>query len=154
MYCSACGVAVTQSLTYCNHCGAKLGGEKVDSLIKTTELRADSLVISAMVGLFVLGLVAISILMFVMKEVTRFEFGPIVAFVTLSFLILFSLEGVLVSRLFRRKRGADLSGNESLSKRSATTKELEAQSRDFTEPISSVTDHTTRAFDPVFIERK
>ena len=56
MYCSSCSASITQGLSYCNHCGAQLNGGKGDSLIKTTELRAESLIISAMVGLFVLGL--------------------------------------------------------------------------------------------------
>ena len=73
MYCSSCGASVVQGLSYCNFCGAKLSGEKGDSLIKTTELRAESLIISAMVGLFVLGLLAITVLMGVMKAVLNLK---------------------------------------------------------------------------------
>src|SRR5215204_4584655 len=111
MYCSSCGVSVAQGLSYCKHCGAKLNGEKGDNLIKTTELRAESLIISAMVGLFVLGLLAITVLMGVMKAVLDLNAGQILGFATLSFLIMLSIEGVLVWRLSRRRLGAAGAGD-------------------------------------------
>src|SRR5215213_6765296 len=125
MYCSSCGVSVAQGLSYCNHCGAKLNGEKGDSLIKTTELRAESLIISAMVGLFVLGLLAIAVLMGVMKAVLDLNAGQILGFATLSFLIMLLIEGVLIWRLSRRQRAAEAIGDAALSKGQAT-KGLEA----------------------------
>src|SRR6476620_9286936 len=153
MYCSSCGVAVASNLTYCNHCGAKLGADKGENLIKTTELRQESMVMSAMVGLFVLGLVAISILLGVMKEVLLFNAGAVVAFACLSFFILVGLEGVLISRLFRRKRDRNMMAD-SLPSMAQITRELEAQSRGSGEPVSSVTDHTTRTLDPVYSEKR
>src|SRR5215210_5266149 len=97
MYCSSCGAAIAQGLSYCNYCGAKLGGEKGDGLVKTSELRAESLIISAMVGLFVLGLLAITVLMGVMKAVLDLNTGQILGFALLSFLIMLLIEGVLRS---------------------------------------------------------
>ena len=153
MYCSSCGVAVAQGLSYCNYCGAKLNGEKGDSLIKTTELRAESLIISAMVGLFVLGLLAITVLMGVMKAVLNLNVGQIFAFTLLSFLIMLLIEGVLIWRLSSHRRGAKEAGESALSKGQAT-KELDAaQARALPEPVPSVTEHTTRAFEPVSNER-
>src|SRR6185436_13969067 len=139
MYCSSCGVAVTPNLTYCNHCGAKLNSEKTDTLVKTTEVRYDSFIMSAMVGLFVTGLIAMSILLGVMKEVLGFQFGPLLAFAFLTFLILIGLEGILISRLFRRRTDKSKSGAEAPVN---ITKELEARSRIGSEPVGSVTDHT------------
>ena len=107
MYCSSCGVAVTQNLTYCNHCGARINSGKADANLKTTELRFDAMIMSAMVALFIFGLPAISVLIGVMKDILHFEYGPLVAFALLSFLILVGIEGVLILRLFRRKRNAD-----------------------------------------------
>ena len=153
MYCSSCGVAVAPTLTYCNHCGAKLNSEKDQSLVKTIELRQESMIMSAMVGLFVLGLIAISVLLGVMKAVLLFAFGPLLVFALLSFLILISLEGILISRLFRKRAGREKSGD-TLDATTHITKELAAQSRSFGEPVSSVTDHTTRTLDPIFSERK
>ena len=153
MYCSSCSASVTQGLSYCNHCGAQLNGGKGDSLIKTTELRAESLIISAMVGLFVLGLLAISVLMGVMKAVLDLNNGQILAFATLSFLIMLLIEGVLIWRLSRRKRGAEATGDTAMSKEQ-TTKELEAtRARVLPEAMPSVTEHTTRTLEPVYNER-
>src|SRR5438046_10150324 len=126
MYCSSCGVAAAPNLTYCNHCGAKLNSEESDTLVKTTEIRFDAFIMSAMVGLFVLGLIAMSVLLGVMKEVLNFQFGPLMAFAFMSFMILIGLEGILISRLFRRRTDKSKSSVEGTVN---ITKELEAQSR-------------------------
>jgi len=150
MYCSSCGVAVTPNLTYCNHCGAKLGSDTAS--VKTTELRAEWAMMSSMAALFVCGLVAISILLGVMKAVLKFQDGPILAFGFLSFLILIGLEAVYVTRLFRVRRDVQkTTDTPSLDRH--TTKELEARAR-LSEPMGSVTDHTTRTLDPIYNERK
>src|ERR1051326_8610195 len=137
MYCSSCGVAVTQHLTYCNNCGAKLNDGNADPGLKETELRFDSFIMTMMVALFVFGLVAIGVLVGVMKAILKFEFGPLVAFAFLSFLVMVALEGVLISRLFRRKRASE----DKASLRIHTTKELPDQSSLRSQPVSSVTDH-------------
>jgi hypothetical protein len=153
MYCSSCGVSVAQGLSYCNYCGAKLNAEKGDSVVKSSELRAESLIISAMVGLFILGLLAIAVLMGVMKAVLNLNVGQIFAFTLLSFLLMLLLEGVLIWRLLHRKRGPAGAGDTVLSKEHAT-KELDAaQARVLPEPAPSVTEHTTRAFEPIYNER-
>jgi len=152
MYCSSCGVAVAQNLTYCNFCGAKINDEKSDGMGKADELRYDAFIMSMIVALFVFGMVATSILVGVMKAILRFEYGPLVAFALLSFLLMMALEGVLISRLFRRKRKTDESAQRSLE--THVTKELAEQSRLASEPVSSVTDHTTRTLNPIYSERK
>jgi hypothetical protein len=72
----------------------------------------------------------------------------LVGFALLSFSVLIALEGVLISRLFRRQH-VDGKTTDKSSAEVHITKELEAQSRIFAEPVSSVTDHTTRTLDPV-----
>jgi predicted lipid-binding transport protein (Tim44 family) len=151
MYCSSCGVVIAANLTYCNFCGAKVRSEKTDTLAKTTELRYDSFIMSAMVGLFVLGLVAMGVLLTVMKAL-EFNVGTLIAFALLSFLTLVGLEGILISRLFRRKSRPEKSGGSAQT--AMPTKELEAQSRGIVEPVPSVSEHTTRTLDPVYSERK
>jgi hypothetical protein len=151
MYCSSCGVAVAPGLSYCNYCGEKLSGTRNDRLAKSPEVKPETLV-AAMVFIFVFGLGAITVLMGVMKEL-HFDYGPIVAFTLLSFLIMLSLEGVIIRLLFRRPRGAEEADNAPTLKGS-TTRELDAaQARALPEPIPSVTEHTTRAFDPIYTER-
>ena len=152
MYCSSCGVAVAQGLSYCNYCGAKLNGEKGDNVIESSEVKPE-LLVSAMVATFVLGLAVIIVLMGVMKAVLDLNVGQILAFTLLSFLIMLSLEGVFLRLLFRRKRGSEEADDTVLSKGQAT-KELDAaQARVLPEPVPSVTEHTTRAFEPLSNER-
>jgi uncharacterized protein (DUF983 family) len=152
MYCSICGVAVAHGLSYCNYCGAKVSGAKGDDVSESSEVRPEFLV-AAMVAVFVFGLVAIMMLMGMMKAVLNLNVGQILAFTLLSFLIMLSLEGVFIRLLLRRKRGPEEAGDVVLLKGQAT-KELDAaQARALPESAPSVTEHTTRAFEPVHNER-
>ncbi len=150
MYCSSCGVAVAQGLSYCNYCGAKLTGEKGDKAIKSSEVKPESLV-WAMVAVLVFGFIAIVFFIMAMKMV-GLNVGQILAFMIVSFLIMLLVESVFIWQLLRRKRAAEETGDAALSKE--VTKELEvAQARVLPEPMPSVTEHTTRAFEPIYRER-
>ena len=151
MYCSTCGVAIAQGLSYCKNCGNKLAGR--DDTAGPPGVKPEMLV-GAMVSVFILGLLAISILLGVMKSVLGLELGQILAFATLSFLIMLFLEGVFLLLLLRRPRKTDLGDAGPLLKGS-TNRELDmTQVRELHEPGISVTDHTTRTFDPVLTESK
>jgi hypothetical protein len=153
MYCSSCGVAVAQGLSYCNYCGAKSSRAKGDNVIEPSAVKPETLV-AAMVLVFVFGLGAITVLMGVMKAVLDLNIGQILGFTMLSFLTMLLIEGVCIRLLFRRKRGTGEAGDTVLSKGQGT-KELDAaQVRVLPEPAASVTEHTTRAFEPVYNERK
>jgi predicted amidophosphoribosyltransferase len=152
MYCSSCGVAVTPGLTYCNHCGEKLSSAKSDCITKSPEVRPETLV-AAMVFAFIFGLVAITMLIGMMKSVLALSTGPILAFALLSFLIMLSLEGVFIRLLLRRNRGGEEAGDTVLLKGQGTRQLDAAPARMLPEPMPSVTEHTTRAFDPLYRER-
>jgi hypothetical protein len=153
MFCSYCGAAVAQGLSYCKHCGSKSGGAKGDAPDKASELRPETLV-SAMMLVFVFGLGAIIGLMAVMRTLPGFDFGRIMVVTLLSFLILVGLEAVFIWLLLRR-RGGFKGADDSTSLKGHTTKELDAaQARALPEPLPSVTEHTTRTLDPVYSERK
>ena len=123
-----------------------MSGEKA---AKSSEVKTESLV-WAMVAVLVFGFVAIVFLMMAMKMV-GLNVGQILAFTILSFLIMLLVEGVFTWQLLLRQRGA--TGDAVLSN-AQTTKELEAaQARVLPEPMPSVTEHTTRTFEPSFIER-
>lgn len=152
MYCSSCGVATAGGLSYCNHCGAKLTGERGDSAKKSSEVKPESLV-WAMVAVLVFGFVAIMFLMMAMKMV-GLHVGEILAFTILSFLIMLLVEGVFIWQLLGRKRGTEETTDTMHSKEQATKELYEAQARALPEPMPSVTEHTTRAFEPIYSERK
>src|SRR5688572_3340040 len=104
MYCSTCGVAVTQGLSYCNHCGVKLSGAGGDGAVKSAGVKPE-LLVSAMVGLFILGLVAIAVLIGMLKAAAGFDLPFLLVAAILSFLLLFVVEGVLIGLLLKGKRG-------------------------------------------------
>jgi uncharacterized paraquat-inducible protein A len=152
MYCSSCGVAATPGLSYCNQCGAKLNGAKSDSAAKASELFPESLA-WAIVSVFIVGLGCIIGLMAMMKELLNFSEKLIVMFALLSFAMMFVVEGVLIWMLLSRRSGTKAAG-EAVQLKGQVTKELgPAQARAFTEP-ASVTEHTTRTFEPLYSERK
>lgn len=152
MYCSTCGVAVADTLSYCNHCGARIITSSSDKVAAAREVKPD-LLVSAMAATFIMGLLAISVLLGVMKSVLGLESGQLMGFATLSFLILIFLEGVFLRLLFRRNRNTE----ERVKTESVpghTTKELGMpQAQALREPLSSVTEQTTRAFEPLYTNR-
>lgn len=148
MFCSACGVAVNQGLTYCKNCGTKVQREDER---RPVEPKPENIIVM-MVATFVMGMFAISALMVVLKAI-QFEFGPLMAVTMLSFLIMIVLEGIFIRLLFRG-RARDKHKDANLLKPQPTTKQLEAQSQFPLQPVESVTEHTTRTFEPVLSERK
>jgi hypothetical protein len=147
MYCSSCGVAVTPGVSYCNYCGAKLDRDKA------SEVRPDWLVFM-MTATFIFGLVAITMMMGVMKVILRLEGGFILGVAFLSFLTMLFLEGVFIRLLLSRKE-ASKESKAALSAKNHATNELDAtQQRVLTEAQPSVTEHTTRAFEPTYEPRR
>jgi hypothetical protein len=153
MYCSSCGGAAGQGLSFCSNCGAKLGNAKGDEIAKTAELFPDSL-IWAIVSVFVVGLGCIIGLMAMMKDLLGFNQNLILIFSLLSFALMFAVEGALLWLLLSR-RGLTKDAGEGARASEQTTKELDAaQARALPEPAPSVTEHTTRTLEPVYVERK
>ena len=152
MYCSTCGVAVAQNLSYCNYCGAKLSPAKGDSVSDTPEVRPE-LLVSAMAGVFILGLAAIVVLMGVMKTVLDLPADRVLGFTLLPFLIMLMLEGVFLRLLFRRKRSTAKNSDAVVLKGQATRELDAAHAGALPEARPSVTEHTTRVLDPIYTER-
>lgn len=153
MYCSVCGAAVARGLSYCNHCGAKLNGAKSESATKQAELFPESL-IWAIVAVFVVGMGTIIGLMAMMKELLNLSNNIIIAITLLSFLLMFAIEGTLIWLLLRRKSEAK-EADDARRLKEQTTKELDAaQPRSLPDPVPSVTEQTTRSFEPIYSERK
>lgn len=150
MYCSTCGVAVAQGLTFCNYCGARLATREA-AATESQPVRPQ-LLISAMAGLFVLGMPGITFLIFMLDAALHLHAGAITAFAWFSLLLLTALEGIFAVLLFRRtSRKEEARSSEQF--KGPVTKELEAMhARGLAEPLASVTEHTTRSFEPVYNE--
>ena len=154
MYCSSCGAAVTQSLSYCNRCGAKLGGTEHGGLIQSPGPKPEFLV-GAMMSVFTFGLIAIAGLMAVIRGLPGFDFGRIMAVMLLCFLIMVSVEVVFAWLLLRRRGVAKDAGEAGALTEQRTTNELDAaRARALPDPVPSVTESTTRLFEPASVERR
>ncbi len=149
MYCSTCGVAVAKGLSFCNYCGARL--PSTEAGLEFREVRPQ-LLVSAMAGVFVLGLPGIVFLIFMLRAV-RLDPGQTMAFAWTTLLLLVAIEAIFVLLLLRRKPLKDEPRTDYQFK-GPQTNELEPRhARELSEPVPSVTEHTTRAFDPMPRER-
>lgn len=153
MYCSSCGVAVSQALTYCNHCGAKLNSAKTDDLSEARQANPE-LLVSAMAATFILGLVAIAVLLGVLKQVAGFDPPFLIAATAFCFALLLLIEGMLMKMLISSRSKPKIPQSKKTIKDASTRELQEANARVLAEPVPSVTEHTTRAFDPIYSERK
>ena len=145
MYCSTCGVAVAQGLSYCKNCGARLSQDEREG--KSSEVKPD-LLVTAMVATFVFGLAVIGMLMGIMKVILGMDLGQILGFMSFLLVLMLILEGVFIMLLLRRSKGAEKTI--ALPQQQIATNELEAaQARALPEGMVSVTEHTTRAFEPI-----
>ena len=150
MYCSTCGVAVAQGLSYCNYCGAKLGS-KEDEDTRLPKVRPE-LLVSAIAGLFIFGLMAMIMLMGVMRVILGLTVESVLAISLFPFLLLLFLEGMFIRLLFRGKGKSD---SAQTLPAVGTTRELDAaHARSLTEHRPSVTEHTTRAFQPIHTDQR
>ena len=151
MYCSSCGVAVTKTLSYCNHCGAKLN--RSEDLNHSSEVRPDFIAF-LMVATFIFGLVAITVLMGVLKNAMGLPVEEALLLGLVPFVLMLILEGVFIRLLLRRRRDAEETRRPTLAEGQATNELDAAQARALPEHRPSVTEHTTRAFEPSYRDRK
>jgi hypothetical protein len=129
-----------------------VGGGKGEHLSKPAELSPESL-LWAIVSVFIVGLGAIIALTALMKAGDGID--PIIlAVVMLSFLLMLVVEGVFIRLLLKRQRGVRKMADAEPSEEQAIKELGGAQARLLQEPAPSVTEHTTRAFEPIYSERK
>ncbi len=154
MYCSSCGVVVAEGLSYCNQCGAKLSGAKNVGIAKVAKAQPESLV-WAVVAIFVVGLGSIMGLMGILKVQFNAGLGIVTIFSLIILLLMLVVEGVFISLLFGSKSESNDGKSAMELLRKQTTRELEAaQPHALSEPVASVTEHTTRAFEPIYVQKK
>lgn len=142
MYCSSCGAAVAQNLTYCSRCGAKVNGAKAGRVKKSSESAPEPLV-NAVVAVFVVGLGAIVGLMAVMKKVVGFDQDTILAITVFSLALMLVVEGVLIRLLLRGKREGKEGGD------TRPMGEIRGSQARLLAVEPSVTEHTTRSLETV-----
>src|SRR5215470_7259653 len=149
MYCSTCGSAIPANLSYCKICGAKLTVTTAAIPDVPANAFPESLVFG-MVGTLVFGTGVVMGLMAVMSKV-GFELGIIIGFSLLILLLMFVIEALLIYLMLSAKR--DARKRQQLIEQTISEIE-EGRAPLLSEPISSVTEHTTRSFQPIHIDQK
>jgi hypothetical protein len=152
VYCSSCGGNVLQQLTYCNHCGSKLNLAKREAEITHVHDVSPESLVWAILSVFIGGMGVIIGLMAVMKNVLHFNMTLIVVISLLCFLMMSVIETVFIWRFIGHRHSGEQGGPAKLGEN--TRQELGAvQAKALAEPRESVTDHTTRSFEPVYTKR-
>lgn len=144
MYCQTCGSRLTQSLSYCNHCGANLSTLKAE----TVGMAIDTL-LWVVVGttITLLGM-ALGALVLMNNSAINERLG--MAFVILTFVALVVSDGVLVWRLLHLNRGTkEIRAVSHLNDLSENPNPLTARAlHEPLEPVLNVTEQTTRTLEP------
>ena len=146
MYCSSCGVAVTQGLSYCNRCGSNLGIVRTDVAIKPAESPSSIGVDIFWTTFFGLGLIfggTVAMKAFGLRETL------IIAYMVLSSLAFIGLYGLDLWRFIRFYRSSHKT-RQRVQVGTLDTKELDrAETHGLTKSIPSVTENTTRSLEPL-----
>ena len=147
MYCHACGIALSQLTKYCNRCGVQLVSQDPVGEVKRTEKRLDEY-LDGLFWITVFGLGLILGGMIVMKKVGLHDFFIFAYFLISStaFIINFVINLMAAQRIGRKSH--DLPGTDEKQ-----TGQLGPAIPDVLPPASSVTEHTTRSFEPIFANR-
>lgn len=153
MYCPSCGTELTQELIYCNRCGANLKPLSDPSSVPPTKLVGAAWAISLAIALVTLGGFGM-IHGLVMALITRGMSlsGGGMGLIFISSLIILAIDWLLVRQLSRVLDMPRLSGDVTSAEKPGekSVPQIGAPR----EPVSSVTDHTTRTFEPVRRERE
>ena len=152
MYCQACGVAITHAVRYCNRCGTALVAPHDAAEIKKSEKRLDDY-LDGLFWITVFG-VALTVGGMVGLKKLLFSDGFIIAFLVLSssaFLINLALSLWVIYGIVKRSKEIKVLVESTIS----DTSELEPRRADpgALPPVPSVTENTTRSFEPIHNKR-
>jgi uncharacterized membrane protein YvbJ len=154
MFCSACGNQVSENLSFCNQCGAKLNGGNASPGEKLSEASFNTLV-GSMVAVPIAGIGVIIGFLAVMRE-SGFSPEITAVFVAAGFAILIAVEAVFIWLILRNTgKAGKIRVDKTNQLNQVEIKTLgEAQNLDYTQPFSAVTEHTTRSLEPALRETK
>ena len=153
MYCPTCGVSLVTALSYCNHCGASLNSLPAPVKRDTAEEATDTLVwVNVGTTITLLGM-ALGALVLIKNGSIDEKLGS--TFVILSFVAFFVLEAIMLWRLLsvNRNKRSEATPAQLQSKDLSTVELAEEPARALQEPrepLSSITEETTRVFEPSY----
>ena len=152
MYCPSCGIASTPGQSYCNRCGANLSIIKDHGALKPSQSPINSLMDSTFwVTVFGLGVIVGGV---AAMKALEFREVFIIAYMILSTVAFLGIYGMHVWQFIRLTSGVKKSSSSAEAKEPDTKELGPAQARALSEPMPSVTEQTTRAFEPIYSERK
>ena len=142
MYCASCGTPLTQGLSYCNRCGT--------SLQKRSEINNGAigafLTAITLIGVGGLGLMFAGAL--VLRKGAGLSQAMIGFFMLFTFLIVGMIEIMLVRNLSKLMGGAKEEKKNYFPAPQTTSNDLRLpHATPFGEPVSSVTENTTRTLE-------
>lgn len=155
MYCPSCGTESTTELSYCNRCGANLKPISNQSGVRPAKLVGAAWAISMAVALVTLGGFGMifGLVMALITNGLNLSVGGIVL-IFFALLVILTIAWLLVRQLSRVLDMPQVTGDAIESKKPQLSEKPMPQIGALREPVSSVTEHTTRAFEPVHKERK
>jgi len=150
MYCPSCGTELTPELSYCNRCGANVKPISNQPGVPPAKLTGAAWAISISVALVTLGGFGM-IFGLVMALITRGRSLSAEGMVLIFFssLIILAIDWLLVRQLSRVFNVPQLSSEATQAKKPTLTEQAVWQIDAPRQPVSSVTEHTTRAFEPI-----
>ena len=159
MYCPSCGTELTQEMSYCNRCGASLKAvtNQQDAPVSKVSSTGAAWAISAAVAFITLGGFALmfSLVMTIISRGRELN-DHVTAMIIASLAVILIVDWLLIRQLPRLLNLAQARSEKDETQKHKTL-ELGVKSRPqiapSREPVSSVTDHTTRTFEPVYRER-
>src|SRR5258706_9383027 len=153
MYCPSCGKDILAGLKFCSFCGVRLVAASDASQLASSSF---NFLVAAVIAIPVLGLGLIIALMATMKSGLGFRDDMIFVVVFMTFLLLIIAEiGTLILMLTRTRKPKTKTVKEPTAFEQRATRAIEDRViRDLNpssfEGVASVTEHTTRALDPVY----
>ena len=153
MYCSACGTPVAAGLSFCNRCGMSLNKDRSSEQEKS--LAGALLTAVVLIGIFGLGIVVGGSL--TLKIAGQFQESAVVLFMILSFSVVGAVEISLLRQLSKLlEKARDQKQLDQPSQplfQPALVPPSEARAahlRSMPEPVTSVTENTTRTLEHSF----
>ena len=155
MYCSSCGTESVQGLNYCNRCGATLGTQAL-ATAPSFSMTKPTLILGGLVALITLG--GFAALVAGASELARkgfphdqammLIFFGMITIVIVDVLLLWQMSRIITASLQAGAR-TPVPQRMEIAEPKQTQRKLTAPPL---EPVSSVTENTTRTFDPVYRE--
>ncbi|MFN2455718.1 MAG: zinc ribbon domain-containing protein [Pyrinomonadaceae bacterium] len=153
MYCPSCGTPLAEGLSFCNRCGADL--KPSESLVSNSKPSGLGYVVAfGMILTTGITLGGLALVLKLVLELVRRNYPDTTVLAIVSLMIIFG-SVALLSRQISRLIGVYLQPNNLAQPKrlKPTTLPAAAQLDVPRESVASVTEHTTRTFEPSYKER-